>query len=212
RYVLAALEREARVADEEPVAGHEVEPLRLDDGAAAPRGLQELEAEAPGAAREERELVGGAGAVALEPGDVSQLRLCLLRLRLLVPEPLHEAAQAHDVLLVALDRLARVERARRLLLAPGMPGAGEEGRSAGRELEPRLRLRVAAKRGGAVVSLGHRRLEPAELLLDPDEVGGAREDVLPERELAFERRPLVVERDARPLLERELAALELRLA
>src|SRR5207248_9412786 len=52
----------------------------------------------------------------------------------------------------------------------------------------------------------------AELVLGSDEVGRAREDVLAQREVALERRPLVVERDARPLLEGELAAVELGLA
>src|SRR5205807_6434637 len=83
---------------------------------------------------------------------------------------------------------------------------------AARVLKTRLRVRVAPERRFAMVAVGHRRLEPAQLLLRRDEVGRAREDVLTQRELALERRALVVESDAGPLLERELAALELGLA
>ena len=49
---------------------------------------------------------------------------------------------------------------------------------AARVLEPRLRLAVAAQRRGIVRSRRHRLLELAQLLLDPNEVGGARERVL----------------------------------
>src|SRR5207253_1922904 len=106
--VLAALEREADAAKQHPVADSDLELARLGDCAAAPGRLQELEAEAARAARQELELALGAGAIALQARDLRQLRLRLLRLRLLVPEPLHEAPQARDVLLVAVDRLASV--------------------------------------------------------------------------------------------------------
>ena len=79
-------------------------------------------------------------------------------------------------------------------------------------LEPRLRLGVAAERRGLVVAAGHRLLEPRELLLGRDQVAGAGERVLAQRQSPLERRPLVVQRDARPLLERELAAVQLGLA
>jgi hypothetical protein len=78
-------------------------------------------------------------------------------------------------------------------------------------LEPRLDLAVAAQRGRAVVARGHRVLEPAQLGLGGDEIGGAGEDVLAKRQLALERRPLVVQRDTDALVEDELAALQLRL-
>ena len=61
-------------------------------------------------------------------------------------------------------------------------------------------------------ALGHRLLEPAQLLLERDEVARAREHVLAQRQAALERRPLVVQRDARALLERELAAVQPGLA
>ena len=79
-------------------------------------------------------------------------------------------------------------------------------------LEPRLRFAVAAERRRVVRAGAHRLLEPPQLLLRRDQVARTREDVLAERERAVERRPLVVQRDARPLLERELAAVELGLS
>ena len=79
-------------------------------------------------------------------------------------------------------------------------------------LEPRLRLAVAAHRRVVVHPARHRLLELAELLLDPDEVGGARERVLAQRQAPVARRALVVQRDPRALLQRELAALDRRLA
>ena len=79
-------------------------------------------------------------------------------------------------------------------------------------LEPRLRLGIAVERRLVVRAAGHRLLEPRELLLRRDEVARAGEDVLAQRQFLLERRPLVVQRDARPLLERELAAVLLRLA
>ncbi len=79
-------------------------------------------------------------------------------------------------------------------------------------LEPRLRLGVAVERRLVVRAAGHRLLEPRELLLGRDEVARAGEDVLAQRHRLLERRPLVVQRDARPFLERELAAVLLRLA
>ena len=79
-------------------------------------------------------------------------------------------------------------------------------------LEARLRLAVAAHRRVVVGAARHRLLELAQLLLDPHQVGCARERVLPQRQAAVARRALVVERDARPLLERDLAALDRRLA
>ena len=79
-------------------------------------------------------------------------------------------------------------------------------------LEPGLRLAVAPERRRVVRARAHRLLQPPQLLLRRDQVARAREDVLAERERPVERRPLVVQRDARPLLERELAAVQLGLA
>src|SRR5207244_11413387 len=58
----------------------------------------------------------------------------------------------------------------------------------------------------------HRAPEPPQLRLQRDEVPRAGEHVLAQRQLLLERRPLVVERDARSLRERELAAVLLGLA
>src|SRR5207237_8935196 len=114
--VLAAVKPGVRAAKQHAVADSDLDLARLGDRAPAPRRLQELEAEAPRAARQQLELAPRADAVALETRDLRQLRLGLLRLRLLVPEPLHEAPQARQVLLVALHRLAGMERPCRLLL------------------------------------------------------------------------------------------------
>ena len=79
-------------------------------------------------------------------------------------------------------------------------------------LEAGLRLAVAPERLRCVVAAGHRLLQPAQLALGLDEVRGAGERVLAEREAGEPRRPLVVQRDARALLPGELAARELGLA
>ena len=103
---------------------------------------------------------------------------------------------------VALRESEAAERGSRAL-APGV---------AARVLEARLRIRVAAQRGGAVVARGHRLLERVQLLLRRDEVAGVAERVLAQAHPALERGPLVVQRDARALRERELAAVPLALA
>ncbi len=81
-----------------------------------------------------------------------------------------------------------------------------------RVLEPRLRPRVALHRRRGVIAARHRLLEAAELLLEHHEVAGAGEHVVTQRQRAPSRRPLVVEGDARALLEHELAAVQLGLA
>ena len=75
-------------------------------------------------------------------------------------------------------------------------------------LEPRLCLRVAPQGGGGVIAAGHRLLEPAQLLLDRHQVGGAGKHVIPQRDAAERGRALVVERDAGALLPREVATFE----
>jgi hypothetical protein len=81
-----------------------------------------------------------------------------------------------------------------------------------RSLEAGLRLGVLAKRRRLVVAGGHRFLEPAQLPLGGGQVGRAREDVVAKRGAALRGRPLVVERDAGALRQRELAAVKLGLA
>src|SRR4029453_18878436 len=79
-------------------------------------------------------------------------------------------------------------------------------------LELCLRLRVAPQCLRVVISGRHRLLQPAHLLLDRAEHRGPREDVVAQRQPPLQRRALVVERDARALRERELAAVDLALA
>ena len=280
RDVLPPLEHDRGAVEQELVAGGDDEVVRLEHDPAGARGLQELEAERPAPLRHRLELLRGGAPLLLEPPDLAELRLRLLRLRLLVAEPGDEALEPLDVVAHAVELRRRRGGARRLLAPPGVPGAVEEERlrpaelehggrdrleepavvrdehdrrverrqlaleplealhvevvrrlveqeevgvgregtgergprqlSAGerverpvevgvaepepaedrrgaiaprppaRVLEPRLRLAVAAQGRGRVVAARHRLLEPRELLLDRDEVAGAREGVLAE--------------------------------
>ena len=95
--VLPALDHERAAVDQLLAARREPQPLDLDDGPARPGRLEELEAERAAAPRQVLELAGGLLALLLEPADLRQLGLRLLRLRLLVAEPLHESLQPLDV-------------------------------------------------------------------------------------------------------------------
>ena len=75
-------------------------------------------------------------------------------------------------------------------------------------LESRLRLAVAAKRGGVVDASGHRALEPPELLFDRDEIARAGKRVLAEAQPLPTGWALVVERHPGVLGEGELASLQ----
>ncbi len=61
RDVLAALDRERRVVEQDALADRDLDAVRLDDGAPAARRLEELEAEPARLAREQRDLLGVAG-------------------------------------------------------------------------------------------------------------------------------------------------------
>ncbi len=61
-------------------------------------------------------------------------------------------------------------------------------------------------------ALRHPELEPAQLLLERNQIGGAGERVLPQTEAELERRALVVEGDPRALGQCELASVQLGLA
>ena len=91
----------------------------------------------------------------------------------------------------------------RCSLAPG---------PAARMLEPRLGIRVAAKRALVVGAALHRALERPELLLEREQVARAGDDVLAQREPELTRGSLVVERDPSALCEGELATLQRGLA
>ncbi len=115
--------------------------------------------------------------------------------------------------------LAAGERAQRPVeVVVGEAQPAHDGRRAvapvvpARMLEPSLRLGVAAQHGGVVLARGHPLFERAQLALDRRQVGGAGEHVLAQRPARLVRRALVVQRDARALLPRELAALERDLA
>ena len=140
--VLAALDRERRAREQVLLARRYGEVLRLEDGAAAAARLEEVEAERLAPPGEQLELTRRVRALLLQPRDVGQLRLGLLRLALLVPEPLDEALEPRDVGADALGRLRRRCSARRLLEAPDVPGAREEERAAGLELEDSRRDRL----------------------------------------------------------------------
>src|SRR4051794_40222535 len=79
-------------------------------------------------------------------------------------------------------------------------------------LEPRLSLGVPAQERGVVLARRHALLEGAQLGLDGREVGGAGEHVVTERAARLIGRALVMQRDARAFLPRQLAALERDLA
>ena len=312
RDVLAALDRERRVVQQRPAGNRDLQVFGLEHGAAAARRIDEPEAEPARSARQQGDLVGRAGALLLQAPDLPELRLCLLRLRLLVAEARDEAFEPRDVLLETCGLLLRCGQPHRALAPPFVPRAGEirrasrfelehrgrrrleepavvrdednpgvQGRQlvlqpferrdvevvrrlveqqqigiaaerarergarqlaagegvegtvqirvaetqptddrpdafapvvAARVLEARLRLGVAPQRRRPVVAGGHRLLETAQLALRLDEVGGAREHVVAQREAELQRRPLVVQRDPRSLLERKLAAVQLGLA
>src|SRR5947209_614054 len=142
RHVLAAVEPERDVAEQLLVARGHVETGEVEHRLAAPRRVEELEAEGAAAGRQGVELARAPRALALEAADVRELRLRLLRLRLLVAEPRHEPLEAGDVGVVALHGLARRERARGLLATPLVPGPGEVERPAGLELEDGARHRL----------------------------------------------------------------------
>ena len=145
----------------------DLEPFDLEDGAAAPGWLQEVEAEAAPAAREEGHLVTGLRVLLLESADLGQLGLRLLRLRLLVPEPLHEALESLDVLCHPLGGLLRVSGPLGLLAAPGVPRPRKVRRPAGLELEGCVRRRF--EKPTVVRDDDARGVEARQLALEPFE-------------------------------------------
>src|SRR5204863_5507439 len=126
RHVLAPLEPQLEVLQQRPGTDLERAVLDLEDH--APRPLRRLEGEPQRLA---------VARVALDPLDLGQLlhaRLRLARARARA-EAVHEALQPRDLGLLLLDRAPEGELARRLLPAPGVPGAFEEPRAAGLELQ-----------------------------------------------------------------------------
>src|SRR5581483_8177709 len=89
--VLAALERERDPLEQLLLACRQRQALDLQHRSPAARRREEVEPEPTRSPLEQRELVGGGGAFLLQSPDVRELRLGLLRLRLLVPEPIDES-------------------------------------------------------------------------------------------------------------------------
>ena len=140
-------------------------PLDLGDRPAAALRLQELEAEALRAAREERDLAAELGTLLLQAPDVRQLRLGSLGEVLLVAEALDEALEPRDVDVDPLRRRRRRREPRRLLAAPVVPRACEIGRPAGFELEHRGRDRL--EEPPVVRDDDHRGVDRLQLALEP---------------------------------------------
>ena len=164
--MLASLDRQRDAVQQLLVSGGERQALDLDHRAArcaaGSRNSNPSRARAPRRAGRARRRPGP---FLLQPADVRQLGLRLLRLRLLVPEPVDEPLEPGDVGVVALDRLRRVERARRLLAPPDVPLAGEVGRAAGFELEHRGRRRL--QEPAVVRDQDDGRVQPDERALQP---------------------------------------------
>ena len=137
RDVLPSLDHERAAFDQLLAARRQTEPVDVDHGPARARRLEELEAERAPPPRQVLQLPGCLAALLLEAGDLRDLGLSLLRLRLLVPEPLHEPLQTLDVVADALDRLRGGLCACSSLDAPLMPRPGERQSPAALELENR---------------------------------------------------------------------------
>src|SRR6185437_8465576 len=136
-HVLTALEPQVGAGEQLLVARCKRRALELQDNTTRTRRLFEAEAERPPVAR-----------IPLDPLHLLEP----LDTRLRLPragagaEAGHEPLEPFDLRLLALDRAAEGQLARGLLLAPRVPGPGEEARAAALQLE----------HGGA-----HRLEEPA---------------------------------------------------
>ena len=167
RHVLAALEPQLEVVEQRALADPQRPVLDLEHHASRPLGRLEGEAE--------RLAVAG---VARDPVDLLQLLHARLRLARpsAGPEAVDEPLEPRDLGLLLLDRPPERQLARRLLLAPGVPGALEEAAAAGLELEHRGAHRlqepavVRHQHDGGVERL-QMRFQPLERL-DVEVVGG----------------------------------------
>ncbi len=130
-----------------------------------PGRIEEVEAERPATLGEGREGPACGGAILLQPADLGELRLRLACLRLLVPEALHEAFEARDVLRDTVGRLLGSGGPCGLLAPPLVPGACEEVRSSRGELEHRGG--DCLEEPAVVRNEDHRRIEGGELGFEP---------------------------------------------
>ena len=157
--VLAPLDFELGSREKRPPGDLDRRPDQFEDNPPGP--LRGLEGEAQVAAVP----LFGARPLALDLVDLLEARLRLLRLGRLVAEALDEALHPLDLRLLALDRLAEGDLPRGLLLAPGVPGPGEEAGA----------LRLQLEDGGAdrlqepavVSDEDDGRVEVAEVSLQP---------------------------------------------
>ena len=200
--MLAALERERRLAQQLTLADLHRERLRLDDGPPAARRIDEAEAEPPRSARQQRDLLADLRLLLREAADLRQLRLGLLRLRLLVAEARDEALEPRDVLRVARGLLRRRLQARRLLEPPLVPRAGEVRRAARLELEHGGRRRL--EEPAVVRDEDDACVEGRQLVLEPLEA----RDVEVVRRLVEQQQVRVAAERARERRARQLAAGE----
>ena len=200
--VLAALDHEGGPVEQRLAARREPQPFDLHDRSSRAGRLEELEADVAAAVREILELSGRLLALLLQPPDLGQLCLRLLRLRLLVAEPLHEAVQSLDVGSDALHRLRRSLRARRPLEPPLVPGPREVEAAAALELEHRRRHGL--EEPAIVGDEDHGSVDRRQLALEPFEaldVEVVRR--LVEQEQIGVARERAAERGARQLAARE---------
>src|SRR6187397_1626943 len=166
--LLSTLEDERRPFEQLLVSGREREVIAFDHDPTGSRRLQEVEPERPLALRQRLLLPPSRRALLLEPCDLRELRLRLLRLALLVPEPLHESLEPCDVDRDAVRGLPGCGCARGSFLAPLVPGPGEVVRSARRQLENGGRDRF--EEPAVVCDEDDRSVERLELTLEPLEV------------------------------------------
>ena len=166
--LLAALDDHRRAVEELLVAGGEPDVLDFEHDAAAPWWVEEVEAERAALLRQRLDLVACLRALRLEPRDLRQLGLRLLRLRLLVAEPLDEALEPRDVDGHAIRRLPGCRGPRRPFLPPLVPRPREVVRAARGELEHGGRDRF--EEPAVVRDENDRRVDRLELALEPLEV------------------------------------------
>ena len=155
--MLAPLEPQLAVLEQRPARHLEAAVLEVEHHSPGALRAAELEAE--------RAVVRG---IALDPLHLVELlhpRLRLARLGRLVAEALDEALHAGDLRLLLLDLLAELHLARRRLAPPRVPGAREETRAPGLELEHRRANRL--EEPAVVGHEDHGRVEVGQVLLEP---------------------------------------------
>ena len=166
--LLTALDDDRRVVEEPLLAGRQCDVLGLEDNPAASWRVEKVESESPPLLRQRRDLLLRRRAFLLEARDLRELRLSLLRLVLLVAEPLDEALEPGDVDGDAIRCLSGRCGTGCLLLPPLVPRAGEVVGSTGCELEHRGRDRF--EEPAVVRDEDHCRIDRLELALEPFEV------------------------------------------